>query len=407
MMQIECFQITAYDLPLRRNWATARGGFNRRCGWLLQLCGADDSTNSPNCTGLSNPPNPPLLKGGILRSSLKGGFDLPLLKKERLNLPLLKKEGRRGFHGYGDCAPLPAAGTETLEAAWLALLKIQSVAVGHDAATLLDALESELTATPAARFAVECALLDLLSQQRGLTLRQSLADNAPDTVPVNAMLGALATITPTEVHTACAAGFKVLKIKVGLHDPATELAQLTALAQLLPLGVTLRLDANGAWEFAAAQRMLDGLAQLPIEAVEEPLRQPDAALLATLQQRVIFPLARDESLHGVNWDGDLTALGVRRLVLKPAAIGGVQRTLALAQRAHTAGIEIVITSVIESAAGLWATAQLAAACASDIPHGLATADWLAADLGAPPPLHNGQLRLPPTPGTGFHPHLTD
>jgi L-alanine-DL-glutamate epimerase-like enolase superfamily enzyme len=153
--------------------------------------------------------------------------------------------------------------------------------------------------------------------------------------------------------------------------------------------------------------MLDGLAQLPIESLEEPLRQPNAAQLATLQQRVIFPLARDESLHGVNWQGDLNALGVRRLVLKPAAIGGVQRTLALAQRAQAAGIEVVITSVIESAAGLWATAQLAAASASAIPHGLATADWLAADLGAPPLLHNGQLLLPPTLGTGFHPHLID
>ncbi|PQJ95768.1 o-succinylbenzoate synthase [Chromatium okenii] len=386
----------AYDLPLHRHWATARGGFNRRCGWLVQLRSADDLTNSPNCLISSNPPNPPLLKGG---------FCLHPLQKELLNLPPLKKGGRGGF--YGDCAPLAAAGTETPQAAAQTLLKIQKIAIGHDAATLLDALEPELTATPAVRFAVECALLDLLSQERGLTLRHFLAPTASNAVPVNAMLGALSTITPNEVHAACAAGFKVLKIKVGLHDPATELAQLTALAQLLPLDVTFRLDANGAWEFDAAQRMLDGLAQLPIESLEEPLRQPNAAQLATLQQRVIFPLARDESLHGVNWQGDLNALGVRRLVLKPAAIGGVQRTLALAQRAQAAGIEVVITSVIESAAGLWATAQLAAASASAIPHGLATADWLAADLGAPPLLHNGQLLLPPTLGTGFHPHLID
>jgi L-alanine-DL-glutamate epimerase-like enolase superfamily enzyme len=222
----------------------------------------------------------------------------------------------------------------------------------------------------------------------------------------------------------------VLKIKVGLHDPATELAQLAALAQVLPPDVKLRLDANGAWEFAAAQQMVDGLAQLPIESLEEPLRQPEPAQFAALQQRVNFPLARDESLQippfssippdppfskgggegglfslAGNWEVPfaLEEMGVRRLVLKPAAIGGMRRTLALAQRAQAAGMEVVLTSVIDSAAGLWATAQLAAACASPIPHGLATAEWLATDLGIAPQPQRGQLILPLTPGSGFSP----
>ncbi|MBK1694318.1 o-succinylbenzoate synthase [Chromatium weissei] len=345
-MRIERFQITAYDLPLRCHWATARGELNRRRGWLLQVSAA-------------------------------------------------------GLHGFGDCAPLPAAGTETVAAAKCALSKIQTVAVGHEVATLLDALKPKLAATPATRWALECAVLDLLSRQRNVPLRHSLAPAAPNVVPVNAMLGAVATVTPIEVQTAVAAGFKVLKIKVGLHDPVTELAQLTALTSLLPLGVTLRLDANGAWEFAAAQRMFDGLARLPIESLEEPLRQPNAAHFAALQMAVDFPLARDESLHDVNWHDDLTALGVRRLVLKPAAIGGIRRTLALAQRAQAAGCEVVITSVIDSAVGLWATAQLAAASASAIPHGLATAEWLATDIGDAPLPQHGQLQLPMTPGSGF------
>ena len=209
-----------------------------------------------------------------------------------------------------------------------------------------------------------------------------------------------AAVTPLALHSAVAAGFTVLKIKVGLNDPLTELAQLRALARLLPTGVSLRLDANGAWDIATAQRMLDGLAELPIEALEEPLRQPDVAQFAALQQRVTFPLARDESLHIP------VAQFPRRIVLKPAAIGGMRRTLALAQQAQAAGCEVVITSVIDSAAGLWATAQLAAACASPIPHGLATAAWLATDVGIAPQPQRGQLQLPMTPGSGFSPTIS-
>ncbi len=377
---INC-QLIGYRLPLRMTWASARGEWRQRRGWLLQLQIDNDV-------------------------------------------------------GIGDCAPLPVAGTESIEAAQLALLTIQARAVGHDAATLLDVLEPELTATPATRWALECALLDVLSRQRGLTLRHFLVPTAPDVVPVNAMLGALAAVTPLAIHSAVAAGFTVLKLKVGLNAPLTELAQLRALARLLPTGVSLRLDANGAWDIATAQRMLDGLADLPIEALEEPLRQPDVAQFAALQQRVHFPLARDESLHtdlkspqppffkgglfflpplekGGRGGFEIGQLGgfngrlgfefPRRIVLKPAAIGGMRRTLALAQQAQAAGCEVVMTSVIDSAVGLWATAQLAAASASPIPHGLATAAWLATDVGIAPQPLRGQLQLPMTPGSGFSP----
>ncbi len=92
---------------------------------------------------------------------------------------------------------------------------------------------------------------------------------------------------------------------------------------------------------------------------------------------------------------------MRRLVLKPAALGGLRRTLALARRLQAGGIEVVITSLIESAAGLWPTAQLAAAIGSPIPQGLATADWLREDLGPPPRVQAGHLDLPDSPGSGF------
>jgi L-alanine-DL-glutamate epimerase-like enolase superfamily enzyme len=65
---------------------------------------------------------------------------------------------------------------------------------------------------------------------------------------------------------------------------------------------------------------------------------------------------------------------------------------------------VVVTGVVESAAGLWPTAQLAAATGSRLPHGLATADWLAEDLGHPPRLKRRTLSLSDRPGSGFKPH---
>ena len=143
---------------------------------------------------------------------------------------------------------------------------------------------------------------------------------------------------------------------------------------------------------------------MPIECIEEPLSRADPEPLAELQAEAPFPLARDESLRDLWATQDLTRLGVKRLVLKPAVIGGLDRTLDIARRAGALGIEVFITSLVESAAGLWPTAQLAAAIDSPIPHGLATAGWLLEDTGPAPLPTAGRLHLPATPGSGFAPH---
>jgi o-succinylbenzoate synthase len=267
---------------------------------------------------------------------------------------------------------------------------------------------------PAARYGAECALADLAAQGDGVSLAQwlSVRDSkdggagprrALELVPVNAALGALGDITPAVLRDWGSAGYQVLKVKVGLGPPEEELRRLTALAQHIPQRVALRLDANRAWNLGQASGAIAGLAGLRVESLEEPLRDPSAADLRRLQAEAGFPLALDESLHGPGTTWALADLPVRRVVLKPAVIGGLRRTLALAAQARDAGLEVVLTSLIDSAAGLWPTVHLAAAVGGKIPHGLATAHWLARNLGEPPRPRAGFIQVPSVPGTGFRP----
>jgi o-succinylbenzoic acid (OSB) synthetase len=341
-----------YDLPLRHGWASARGGFTRRLGWLVWA-------------------------------------------------------ESEGLTGYGDCAPLPAAGTESHEIAASALKRLISALPGQEIATALAALDVECaaTTTPAARFALDCALADLASRRQGLSLRRWLAPEAVDRLAVNTLLGALGQLDRETLVAAQTQGFRVLKLKVGLRSPPEDLEALMTLMPALKAPTTLRLDANGAWSLDQARWFIESLVhtQVPIESIEEPLAEPTPKRLAELQALAPFPLALDESLPTRLATLDPTQLGARRLVLKPAALGGLNRTLALARRAQDAQIEVVVTSLVESAAGLWPTAQLAGAIATPVAHGLATADWLAADLGATPRPRAGWIELPDRPGSGFVP----
>lgn len=323
---------------------------------------------------------------------------------ERLGWLVIATGG--GISGYGDCAPLPESGTEGPADALVRLEVWQAAARGSTIEDLLRGLSDQWpNRTPAADYAVETALLDLSSRLHGLTLRQLLGeDSTPvDQVAVNAALGPLDEGIAEAATRAVTSGFSVLKLKVGIHPAADEIRQIHSLAGTLPAGALLRLDANRAWGSEAAETFISDLADLPIESLEEPLHAYDPALLDRLQRSTPISLALDETLGELDRPIASERLPVRRLVLKPGVIGGLRPTLNLARRAHACGLEVVLTSLVETAAGLWATAQLATLVGGGLVHGLDTASWLGRDLGPAPTPNTGSIALPTGPGSGFEP----
>lgn len=283
---------------------------------------------------------------------------------------LLRLTADDGRIGWGDCAPLPEFG------------------IGEDSAQA---------------FAEECAYLDLAAQAAGRPLNAWLSDRpASPRIAVNAALGAICEVSPAMLADAAGAGYAVVKLKAGVDRMAEEIAALRRLTASAGGSLRFRLDANGAWDFADAAAFIAGCANLPVEGLEEPLHAPERQALARLQQQAAFPLAIDESLPLFGADFFRHPC-VRRLVLKPARHGGLLAAMELALRARAVGIEVVVTSALESACGLLACAQLAAAVAPEGIHGLATGDCFSEDTGAPPSIVGGRLQLPAGNGIGFLP----
>lgn len=283
---------------------------------------------------------------------------------------LLRLQTADGLTGWGDCAPLPEFGID--EAA-------------------------------AEAIAEETAQLDLVAQQAGLPLNAWLSGEAPvGSLAVNAAFWPFLGADRSILEKAAEDGFTVIKFKVGVRPVAEEIANLHRLAANLPPGLSLRLDANRAWNFDDAQTFLAACTGLPIDGLEEPLAEPNSVLLQNLQATVAFPLAIDESVHLLD-AAFFRHPPVRRLVIKTARHDGLLASVELALHARASGLEVIVTSALESACGLLACAHLAAAVAPDAVHGLATADWLAEDTGTPPVIVDGRLQLPIAPGLGFCP----
>ena len=343
-MRIIAAHLHPYTLPLKRPWVAARAVLYERRGMLLSLTGTD------------------------------------------------------GITGWGDCAPLPSAGNAAQIFAALTVLAQELPGRDHAAALALD------VSFPEVRWALETALFDLAARRRGVPLAVHLgARDFTDNVKVNAALGALATDTAQRAVAALAQGYAIAKVKVGVGSVDDELALLHEIHSATAGRMRLRLDANRAWDESEAQCFLNAITSLPIDAVEEPLAQPTLAQLRTLQQSLPYAIVVDESLPQFGSAALLAAGAVRRLVIKPARIGGIIAARALAAQAQAAGMEVVLTSVVDSAVGVAAAAHLAAAVAPDLAHGLATLDWLAADVAAGPLLRDGSLWLGDVPGLGLSP----
>lgn len=226
---------------------------------------------------------------------------------------------------------------------------------------------------------------------------------APVRLPINAALGPLDAGCADRAEAAAERGFAVGKIKVGVGTPDDERRALADVIERTRGRLRVRLDANRAWPEEDARRFLESLVGQPIDGVEEPLDDPTPAALARLQTDLPFPLAADESLPVLGVDALLDVGAVRRLVVKPARLGGIRATLVLAEKARAAGVELVLTSVVDSAVGVTAAAHLAAALPVDAIHGLGTLDWLARDVAPAPVIVDGALCLPAGCGLGLAP----
>jgi L-alanine-DL-glutamate epimerase-like enolase superfamily enzyme len=249
---------------------------------------------------------------------------------------------------------------------------------------------------PEAIAALDMALWDRAGRRAGKPVAALITDDHARQVPVNATLTALDRAGAAEqAAQAVAAGFRCLKVKVGLGDDAGRVAAVRAAAGEDAL---LRLDANGAWEPEEAVAAIESLAPAGLELVEEPCH--GLAEIRRVRERVAVRVAIDETAAE---PGALAAGVADAVCLKVSRCGGIGPLLAAAALVRASGAEIYLASTLDGPLGVAAALQAAAALASrgPLPHcGLAT---LGLFEGIDDPLapRDGAIALPSAPGLGI------
>ncbi|MEM9489012.1 MAG: enolase C-terminal domain-like protein [Myxococcota bacterium] len=322
---------------------------------------------------------------------------------------LLRLTDELGHVGWGEASPLPGFSRDSLDQCRgeLEQLDWPDEAIDVPRAWHL----AERVASPAARFAAESALFDLLGQRVGRPMAALLAHHRHEretVVPLNALLGDLDRLQQ-DAAAAHARGIRAFKIKVGRPERfSDELDALSALRQRYGEDIVLRLDANRIWPPAVAYERLAALAEYAPAYIEEPTY--DLRSMIKGGKRPAIPIALDESLVHLDPDADsdefdsvgpdgptiklmhdvmsdlMLRCHVRVLVLKPMLLGGLRACMEWADIARRFRAVPVVSHLLGGPVELAACAQLALAIAGEHACGLdrhaGLAAWPKADLAA-------------------------
>jgi o-succinylbenzoate synthase len=264
--------------------------------------------------------------------------------------------------GWGEVAPLPWFGTETLECAIAFCNRLPTSLAQSNIFEIPDTF-------PACQFG-------LGSAWDALTHPKPRSDCEPQDSSGLLPAGEQACSSWSSLWQK---GYRTFKWKIGVMELERELQIFQALVAGLPEGTNLRLDANGGLTLVKAQRWLencDRTTRINLEYLEQPLPSDQFDAMHQLSREYQTPLALDESVttlpqltqyHAKGWQGIM--------VIKPAIAGYPQNLRAFLQ-SHL--VDAVFSSVFETEVGRSAALKLAQDCGNRRAVGFGVKQWFTA-----------------------------
>jgi len=297
------------------------------------------------------------------------------------------------YTGFGEAAPLDGFSRENIKEVHYALEGFHQAIDGEsfDSEDFIALINIHTEDIPSARFALETAIFDILSQKSKKSLAEFLNPKSKSQVSVNGIV---------EVHLP-SDGFTVMKAKVGFRNLFDEIEHLVMLTKSFGEDVSFRLDANGAFDLPQAIRFCKEMEAFNIDYIEQPLPAEELVDMAELSYHTEISIAVDESLTDFNSAEKIIEQHAADIfVIKPMVSGGFTECKKIIDIARKEEIRTVVTSSLETSIGRMACLHLAAANELSEPCGLSTAALLHEDSTAPV-IENGLIRVPDIPGMGL------
>lgn len=310
-------------------------------------------------------------------------------------------EEQPGVVGYGECGPLPGLSVDDIPDFDVQLAEVCELFNQLDlevfpfnlSIILQQVIPEQL---PSVRFGIEMALLDFMNGGQKMPYKNPFSKGEKG-IPMNGLIwmGSYDHMV-RQIEDKLEQGYTTLKMKVGAIDFDQECRVLESVRTRFSASeITLRVDANGAFQPEDVEDKLRRLSQYELHSIEQPVRAGQLDLLADLCANSSVPVALDEELIGIfDYRKKFALLKKTQppfIILKPTLLGGFQHCKEWIEIANRLSIGWWVTSALESNIGLNAIAQFTASFDNQLPQGLGTGALYHNNFDSPLKAENGYL----------------
>ena len=284
------------------------------------------------------------------------------IKIEEYNRPFISKtyfgqelfSSRKGWYikiitedivGIGEAAPIPNISEESHSQAGYALqgfsLALKDIDYDVSSEELLLLSEIHCDKNPSAKFAIQSAIYNALSQLQNQTVSNFINPNSLDRVKINSIYHPNCTISVKKTE--------VLKIKIHSQNIYDIRESIDRILNDYPKDLTLRIDFNGSLDLVKAIRVCQELEQYNIDYLEQPLPADRLIDLYELRMNSSIPIAVDESLTDYNSaERIIEESAADVLIIKPTLSGGYDDIKKIVSLCQSENFRWVMTSSFET-----------------------------------------------------------
>lgn len=317
-----------------------------------------------------------------------------LLQKDTYFLKIWDEQCPEHF-GLGECALFKGLSAEDNDRYEPKLRELcRNIALG---------VETDLAEFSSIQFGLETAILDFANGCRRVCFDNDFARGTCH-IPINGLvwMGTKDEMI-ARINEKVAAGFHVIKLKIGAIDFNQELEMISHIRRRYSeRDLTIRVDANGAFSPDTVMERLGRLSEYSIHSIEQPIKAGQWEEMARVCEKSPIPVALDEELIGITnpmmMMTILRSIRPHYIILKPSLMGGFAGSTEWLKMAAQFGTGGWITSALESNVGLNAIAQWVATLQVRIPQGLGTGALYHNNIASPLEQHADYLCCNPSKG---------
>ncbi len=294
--------------------------------------------------------------------------------------------------GFGEAGPLVGLSIDDIpdfeHKLKQELTKLENSDLPLNEAQVFELAKNIFNKMPSVQFGVETALLDLVNGGKKKHFENEFYELGKP-IQINGLVWmGSADLMLDRLTEKMEEGFRCIKIKIGAVEFDKEIALLEkARNKFTASQLELRVDANGAFTYEKAKKVLKKLHELEVHSIEQPIKAGKVELMAKLCAQTQVDIALDEELIGITSHHKKQALlekiKPQYIILKPSLLGGFASTLEWINIAESLNINWWITSALESNIGLNAICQFSSSLKVTLPQGLGTGSLYKNNIASP------------------------